>query len=78
MSTRSRVFLLSTVLAADLLFFIIIGQYYPEYFTKILNSLPWGNEVEAALIIIGGLLIAIVCALLLFRILLKNLREVLG
>jgi len=44
----------------------------------ILDSLPWGNEVEAALIIIGGLLVAIVCALLLFRILLKNLREVLG
>ena len=78
MSNRSRVFLLSTVLAVDLLFFIIIGQYYPEYFTMILDSLPWGNEVEAALIIIGGLLVAIVCALLLFRILLKNLREVLG
>lgn len=78
MSSRTRVFLISTVLAVDLLFFIVIGQYYPEYFAVILSSLPWGNEVEAALIIIGGLLVAIVCALMLFRILLKNLREVLG
>ena len=77
MSTRSQVFFLSTVLTFDLLFFIIIGRYYPDYFTAILESLPWGNEVEAALIIISGLLIAIICALTLFRIFLKNLREVL-
>jgi len=78
LSNRSRVFLLSTFLAVDLLFFIVLGQYYPERFTQILNMLPWSNEVEAAVIIVSGLLVAIVCSLLLFRILLKSLREVLG
>lgn len=78
MSTRSRVFLLSTVLAVDILFFMIIGQYYPQYFTLILDTLPFSNEVEAAAIIIGGLIAAIICSLLLVRILLGKLGEVLG
>ena len=78
MSTRSRVFLLSTVLAVDILFFMIIGQYYPQYFTLILDALPFSNEVEAAAIIISGLIVAIICSLLLVRILLGKLREVLG
>ena len=78
MSTRSRFFLLSTVLAVDILFFMVIGQYYPEYFTRILNVLPFGNEVEAAVIILGGLVLAIVCALLLVKLVLGQLREVFG
>ncbi len=78
MSTRFRVFLLSTVLAVDILFFMIIGQYYPQYFTLILDTLPFSNEVEAAAIIISGLIAAIICSLLLVRILLGKLREVLG
>ena len=78
MSTRSRFFLLSTVLAVDILFFMIIGQYYPQYFTLILDTLPFSNEVEAAAIIISGLIAAIICSLLLVRILLGKLREVLG
>ena len=78
MSTRSRVFFLSTVLAVDLLFFIIIGRYYPDYFTVILDWLPYGNEVEAAVIILSGLLIAFVSGYLLFKALLGKLREVLG
>ena len=78
MSTRSRVFLLSTVLAVDLLFFMIVGQYYPQYFSKLLNVLPFGNEVEAAVIILGGLVLAIICSVLLVRLVLSQLREVLG
>ena len=78
MSTRSRVFLLSTVLAVDLLFFMVLGQYYPQYFTKLLNVLPFSNEVEAAVIILGGLVLAIVCSVLLVRLMLDQLREVLG
>ena len=78
MSTRSRFFLLSTVLAVDILFFMVIGQYYPGYFTEILNVLPFSNEVEAAVIILGGLVLAIVCALLLVKLVLGQLREVFG
>jgi len=69
---------LSTVLAVDILFFMIIGQYYPPYFTLILDTLPFSNEVEAAAIIISGFIVAIICSLLLVRILLGKLREVLG
>lgn len=78
MSTRSRFFVLSTVLAVDLLFFMVLGQYYPQYFTKLLNVLPFSNEVEAAVIILGGLVLAIVCSVLLVRLMLGQLREVLG
>ena len=78
MSIRSRIFLLSTVLAVDILFFIVVGQYYPQYFTLILDTLPFSNEVEAAAIIISGLIAAIICSLLLVRILLGKLGEVLG
>ena len=78
MSIRSRIFLLSTVLAVDILFFILVGQHYPPNFTLILNALPFGNDVEAAAIIIGGLLVAMICSLLLVRLVLGQLREVLG
>ncbi len=78
MSTRSRVFLLSTVLAVDLLFFMVLGQYYPQYFTKLLNVLPFSNEVEAAVIILGGLVLAIICSVMLVRLVLGQLKEVLG
>jgi len=57
---------------------MIIGQYYPGYFTGILNVLPFSNEVEAAVIILGGLVLAIVCALLLVKLVLGQLREVFG
>ncbi len=78
MSTRSRLFFLSTVLAVDIFFFMGIGQYYPEGFTRILDFLPFNNEVEAAVIILGGLVVAIVCALLLVRLVINQLGEVLG
>ncbi len=78
MSTRSRLFFLSTILAVDIFFFMSIGQYYPQGFTQILDFLPFGNEVEAAVIILGGLVVAIVCALLLVRLVLGQLGEVLG
>lgn len=77
MNVRSKVFLYSIILIVDLLFFVIIGQYYPEYFFLILDFLPFNNEIEAAVIIIIGLIIAIVSALLLFRITLFKLKEVL-
>jgi hypothetical protein len=57
---------------------MVIGQYYPEYFTRILNTLPFSNEVEAAVIILGGLVLAIICSILLVRLVLSQLREVLG
>ena len=61
-----------------ILFFMVIGQYYPEYFTRILNALPFSNEVEAAVIILGGLVLSIICSILLVRLVLSQLREVLG
>ncbi len=66
------------VLAVDIFFFMIIGQYYPHYFTRILNVLPFSNEVEAAVIILSGLVLAIACSMLLVRLVLGQLREVLG
>ncbi len=78
MSIRSRLFFLSTVLAVDIFFFMGIGQYYPEGFTRILDFIPFNNEVEAAVIILGGLVVAIVCALLLVRLVISQLGKVLG
>jgi hypothetical protein len=44
----------------------------------ILDALPFSNEMEAAVIIIGGLLVAIICSLMLGRLVFGQLREVLG
>jgi hypothetical protein len=77
LNTRSQIFLYSTILIVDLLFFIIVGQYYPEYFILILDFIPLNNELAAAIIIIVGLIIAIVSALSLFRISLSKIKEVL-
>ena len=40
--------------------------------------MPFSNEVEAAVIILGGLVVAIVCALLLVKLVISELGEVLG
>ena len=78
MTNRVRLFFLSTVLAVDILFFIIIGRYYPEGFTRTLELLPFNNGAEAAAIILGGLFVATLCGILLVRVVLGELGEVFG
>jgi hypothetical protein len=78
MDRGSKFLLLSTVLVVDIFFFLVIGQLRPEYFGYIVDFLPFDNNTETAVIILGGLVIAVITSLLLVRIFISGLKEVLG
>ena len=78
MSKRSNLFFLSLVLVIDILFFVVLGSMYPHLFEALLDWLPFSNDVETAVILISGLVIAIVTSLVIVQILISGLKEVLG
>lgn len=76
MNLRSKVAALAAILTADLLFFIFFGVYYPESLETILQWLPWENNMEKAIMVISGLIIAILTSTAIVHVLLKSLRKI--
>ena len=75
MSLPLKLSFLAMILIADLLFFLFFGVYYPETLEALLQWLPWGNNVEKALLIISGLVIAVLTSTGIIYILVKNLMR---
>jgi hypothetical protein len=71
----SKVSILSAILIADLLFFIFSSAYYPEMLQLILESLPYEETLEKALIILIGLIIAVISSTAIINILIKTLQK---
>lgn len=59
MSLVPRILALAALLAADLLFFIFLGRYYPEVFDLVLQWIPWQSPLKKPIIILLGLIIAV-------------------
>jgi hypothetical protein len=78
LSKRSKLFLLSFILVLDVLFFVVVGSMYPQYFDVILDWLPYNNDTETAVILLSGLTLAIASSLGIVQVVLSGLGEVLG
>jgi len=75
LSLPLKISFLAMILIADLLFFLFFGVYYPETLETLLQWLPWENNVEKALLIIFGLIIAVSTSTGIIYILVKNLMK---
>jgi len=60
------------ILIADLLFFLFFSVYYPETLETVLQWLPWESNIEKALLIISGLIIAVLTSTAIIYVLVKN------
>jgi len=63
---------LAMILIADLLFFLFFSVYYPETLETVLQWLPWESNIEKALLIISGLIIAVLTSTAIIYVLVKN------
>jgi len=63
---------LAMILIADLLFFLFFSVYYPEALETVLQWLPWESNIEKALLIISGLIIAVLTSTAIIYVLVKN------
>lgn len=64
---------LSAILAADLAFFLFFPTALSDYYDKIFQTLPWEHNLELAVMLIVGLVIAITTSILLVRSITKSL-----
>jgi hypothetical protein len=74
-NVATKISILSAILVADLLFFIFSSIYYPEMLQLVLESLPWEDTLEKALLIIIGLVIAVISSSAIINILIKALKK---
>lgn len=70
-----KVAVLSTILAVDLAIFLFFPTYLSDIYDKIFQTLPWAYNLEFAIILIAGLIIAIIVSILLVRTIMKSLFE---
>jgi len=69
----TKVAALSTILAADLAFFIIFPTTLTNIYEQIFQTLPWSKDLEITIILALGLAIAIVISILLVRTITKSI-----
>jgi len=70
-----KVAALSTILAADLTFFIFFPTRLPEFYDQIFQALPWANTLEMTVAVILGLVITLIVSFVLTRIIVKSLLK---
>lgn len=75
MSLPAKVSLLAAVLTADLLFFMLFSVQYPDLFEALLDSLPWEDNLEKAIMIIAGLVVAVLSSAAIVYVLAKSLHK---
>ena len=68
-----KVAVLSAILAVDLAIFLFFPTYLSDIYDKIFQALPWAYNLEVAIILIAGLIIAIIASILLVRTIMKSL-----
>jgi hypothetical protein len=68
-----KVAALSAILAVDLGIFLFFPTYLADIYDKIFQALPWAYNLEFAVILIAGLIIAIIVSILLIRTIMKSL-----
>ncbi len=62
MTLQAKVSLLLAILIADLLLFMLIRADYPQVFEAFLDRLPWDDDLEEAVIVISGYIVAVLAS----------------
>lgn len=75
MKLLTKIIVLSVILLADLLFFLVIQTYFPEAFEAVFRMMPWPDDVEKTFAILSGLAIAVLSSASIAHVLLKRFRE---
>jgi len=72
---QAKVSLLLAILIADLLFFMLIRADYPEVFEAFLERLPWDDDLEEAVIVISGYIVAVLTSSATIYVLVKHFQR---
>lgn len=75
MTLQAKLSMIAATLIADLLFFLFIRVDYPEILQAILNRLPWEDNLEEALIVILGYIVAVLSSSALIYVLIKHFQK---
>lgn len=75
MRLLTKIIVLSGVLLADLLFFLVLRTYLPEAFGAVFQMMPWPDDIEKTFAIFTGLTVAVLSSASIAYVLLKRLRE---
>lgn len=72
----TKIALLGTILAADLLFFFVLPTYFRETFDAVFQMTPWPDDAEKTFAIFSGLAIAVLSSSVIVHILAQRLRKI--
>lgn len=75
MTPQAKVSLIAAVLIADLLFFLFVRADYPGIFEAVLERLPWDDNLEEAVIVISGYIVAVLSSSAIVYVLIKHLQK---
>ena len=70
-----KIALLSTILAANISFFLFFRTYFPHEYELVFQKMPWPDDIEKTFAAIIGLVTAILASFLITRITLKRLLK---
>lgn len=71
----TKIAVLSTILAADLSFFLFFKAYFPQAYELIFQRMPWPDNIEKTFAIIIGLVTASLTSFSIAHIMLKHLLK---
>jgi len=74
-SLQTKVSLIAAVLIADLLFFLFFRADYPGVFEAVLERLPWDDNLEEAVIVISGYIVAVLSSSAIVYVLIKHFQK---
>ncbi len=75
MTLQAKVSLILAILIADLLFFMFVRADYPEIFDAVLEKLPWDDNLEEAVIVISGYIVAVLTSSATIYVLIKHFQK---
>lgn len=75
MTLQAKVSVLAAILVADLLLFSFVRADYPEIFEAALERLPWDDNLEEAVIVISGYIVAVLSSSAIVYVLTKHFQK---
>lgn len=75
MTLQAKISLILAILIADLLFFMLVRADYPEIFDALLERLPWDDNLEEAVIVLSGYVIAVLTSSAAIYVLIKQFQR---
>ncbi|MCW4027568.1 MAG: hypothetical protein NWE76_08810 [Candidatus Bathyarchaeota archaeon] len=75
MTLQGKISVLAALLIADLMFFLFVRVEYPEIFEAALNRLPWEDDLEEAVFVISGYVVAVLSSSAIIYVLTKHFQR---